>query len=61
MWPSDGYLRSYSVDRNAFSSTWFMGSNVIVQTGDLGESAELQYPYGTPWTLPIIWEEVSHD
>ncbi|MBE6960834.1 MAG: hypothetical protein E7445_00010 [Ruminococcaceae bacterium] len=60
VWPSDGYLRAYSVERNAFSSTWFMGSNVIVQSGDLGESAELQYPYGTPWTLPICWEEVPH-
>lgn len=60
VWSSDGYLRAYSVERNAFSSTWFMGSNVIVQAGDLGESAELQYPCGTPWTLQIYWEEVPH-
>ena len=37
-----------------------MGSNVIVEAGDLGENAELQYPYGTPWTLHIFWEEVPH-
>ncbi|MBQ2668882.1 MAG: hypothetical protein IJF56_09680 [Clostridia bacterium] len=60
VWPSDGYLRAYSVERNAFSSIWFMGSNVIVEAGDLGENAELQYPYGTPWTLHIFWEEVPH-
>ena len=61
VWPSAGYLRAYAVERNAFSSTWFMESHGIVERGDLGEEAELQYTNGTPWELPIFWEEVAHD
>ena len=61
VWPSDGHLLAYSVERSAFSSTWFMESHGIVQAGDLGGRAELRYTNGTPWTLQILWEEVPHD
>ena len=61
VWPSDGYLRTVFVERNAFSATWFMECHGIVQRGDLGEEAELQYTAGTLWELPILWEEVAYD
>jgi len=51
--PADGYLLVNTPEKGMFTTTYYLCANVKAEPGDLGETAGLRYPYGTPWTLTI--------